>query len=808
MFAHAPFHRAPSSTNHRLQVNRKTRWLMASALACLLAGSAYAQDCQSLAAHPDRGGVELNAINGPAAVEACLSELRKAPFDAQLMGLAARALRADGKPQEAFGYASKAALLGDAVAMNTLALLYLQGGASSPASLPDPFLAQIWFEKAGHAGLGDAFRHLSKIYRDGTGVAPSKDKAAEYMAKAIELGSGKAQGEIAGSETGGDPDQQIAVLQSLADNYHAPSMFALGKAYYFGELGLSVDHDRAFSLLRRAADEYYEPAYYYLALAYEKGNGVLQDTAKAAYFYERAHRADIPLGTLALGQFYRDGKGVKQDDGKAFELLSQAADAGLAAGLTDLGYMYYDGKGVGRDRMRAVSLFEEGDAKGDALAAAQLGYMYEQGVAVGVDLPRARAYFERGAERGNTYSRVQLGFMLRDGDGGPKELERSFEMFMQAAETGHDDALAAVAFAYERGVGVEKDMASALDWYQRAANAESGWGTFNLAWLLIYGEEEFYDLERGLEVMHRAAKLGYSRAYTELGYIYSEGTGGTPIDHEQAVKWFEQGVDAGRSDAMNGLALQYDFGWGVERSHAKAVALYEQAVAQGDTQGMTNLGFAYHAGLGVKRDDAKAAELFQQVLEAGDLSNVALTNLAWAYEHGQGVEQDYAKARDLYQTAQDNGSQQARFALARWQHYGIDQAANLDAARQAYEELEDYSRALRLELARLTTDPEQQLQRYESLAQEKIDPNDFARLSTFANRLGDQECEMGMFMASEIAKAELGYLKNVRGLVEQAVENGYTAAAYLLGDDGGLGDWQSYQSAYELGCPPLTLESD
>ncbi len=621
--------KAPRPTHQ----STKTGLLLASALACALAGPVLAQDCRALADHPDRGGLELNAIDGQAAAQTCLAELRKDPFSAQLMGLAARALQADGKSQEAFGYASKAALLGDAVAMNTLALLYLDGGASSPGSLPDPFLARIWFEKAGRAGLGAGFYNLAKLYADGTGVAPSKDKAADYMAQAVELGSTQARIRIGGNNDQNDPDQKLAVLEALADNGHAPSMMELGKAYYFGEMGLAVDFDQAVQLLRGAADQYYEPAYYYLGLAYEEGNGLPQDTAKAAYFYERGHRAGMPLATLALGQFYRDGKGVKRDDAKAFELLTQAADAELAAGLTDLGYLYFDGQGVDRDRMRAVELFEKGDDKGDALAAAQLGYMYEQGVAVDPDLPRARAYYERGAERGNTYSRVQLAFMLRDGDGGPKDVDRAFALFMQAAETGDDDALAAVAFAYERGLGVEKDMATALEWYQRASDADSGWGTFNLAWLLIYGEKDFYDLDRGLRTMHKAADLNYARAFAELGYIYSEGTGGTPVDHEQAVKWFEKAVEKGRPDAMNGLALQYDFGWGVERDHKKAVELYEQAVARGDTQGMTNLGFAYHAGLGVERDDAKAASLFQQVLDLGDNSNVALTNLAWAYEY-------------------------------------------------------------------------------------------------------------------------------------------------------------------------------
>ncbi len=791
--------------------NNKRPWLrkgllLGGLLAAGLSTTSWAQTCQALADHPELGGPAQVDTKGGTASQICLDELRRDPFSARLMGLAARALQAEGALEQAFGQASKAALLGDASAMNTLGLLYLEGGAASPGSLPDYFLARIWFEKAGRAGLGEGYYNLAQLYRDGKGVAASQERADEFLAEAVALGNKAAQAMLSSGDLQASAERRVAMLEALSDENHPASLFELGKAYYFGELGLPVDYDLAVGYLQRASDEYHVPAFYYLGLAYEQGNGVRQDTAKAAYFYERGTRYDDPQAMLALGQFYRDGKGVGRNDDKAFELLERAADAGLAAGLTDFGFLYYDGQGVVQDRQRALYFFERGEAEGDALAGAQLGYMYENGVEVTADLARARGYYEASAERGNTYSQVQLGFLLRDGDGGPADPQRSFQLFSRAAEAGNDDALAAVAFAYERGLGVEADMSEAMAWYERAAQADSNWGTFNLAWLLLYGDEDKRDIKRGLRVMHKAAELEYSRAYTELGYIYSEGYAGLPLDHDEAVRWYIKGVERGRADAMNGLALQYDFGWGVERNHVKAVELYHQAAEQNNARALVNLGFAYHVGLGVARDDTKAIDFFERSLVLDDRDTVALTNLAWAYEQGQGTAQDHDKARGLYQQAIELGSSQGRFALARWQHYGIDGLIDLDAARAVYEEIADYSRPVRLELARVTEDADLQLKRYKALADDTLGPNDFDRLSTFANNLGGVECELATAIAPEVARAELGFLKQDRKLIAHAVENGYTAAAFLLGEEDGLGSWQEYQRAYVLGCPDLELE--
>ena len=62
----------------------------------------------------------------------------------------------------------------------------------------------------------------------------------------------------------------------------------LGEKYFFGVLGLQKDMRRAVELWTEAAELDSIQALFNLGVAYEHGNGVEQDTAKAAEFYTKA----------------------------------------------------------------------------------------------------------------------------------------------------------------------------------------------------------------------------------------------------------------------------------------------------------------------------------------------------------------------------------------------------------------------------------------------------------------------------------------------------------------------------------------
>ena len=58
------------------------------------------------------------------------------------------------------------------------------------------------------------------------------------------------------------------------------------------------------------------------------------------------------------------------------------------------------------------------------------------------------------------------------------------------------------------------------------------------------------------------AEKGEVDSQYKLASMYQFGNG-TPIDLEEAIKWYEKAADQGNSSAQNNLALLYEYGNGI-----------------------------------------------------------------------------------------------------------------------------------------------------------------------------------------------------------------------------------------------------
>jgi TPR repeat protein len=63
-----------------------------------------------------------------------------------------------------------------------------------------------------------------------------------------------------------------------------------------------------------------------------------------------------------LGVLYADGEGVPQNSARAAALYQQGCDGGEARGCSNLGVLYENGAGVPQNSARAVSLYQQGAA--------------------------------------------------------------------------------------------------------------------------------------------------------------------------------------------------------------------------------------------------------------------------------------------------------------------------------------------------------------------------------------------------------------------------------------------------------------
>jgi uncharacterized protein len=165
-----------------------------------------------------------------------------------------------------------------------------------------------------------------------------------------------------------DYQTALRVLRPLAAQGDANAQFNLAVMYGKGD-GVNQDTAEAATWYEKAAEQGYAPAQYNLALLYEKGLGVAPDLLKAARLYRAAAEQGLAEAQNNLCGMYRDGRGVSQNDAEAAKWCLKSAEQGYIIAQYNLGLMYASGEGVKRDYITAymwLDLASSGSPTGDA----------------------------------------------------------------------------------------------------------------------------------------------------------------------------------------------------------------------------------------------------------------------------------------------------------------------------------------------------------------------------------------------------------------------------------------------------------
>lgn len=136
--------------------------------------------------------------------------------------------------------------------------------------------------------------------------------------------------------------------------------------------------------------------------------------------------------------------------------------------------------------------------------------------------PDAESQLVALAERGDTRSLVGLAYM-RQNPGSSRYDPTQAVIFLQKAAALHDpEAEYELGKALELGIGIRQDPALAATWYRKAA------------------DQNFAD------------------AMNDLGYLYYQGSTGTPRDPAVAIDYFQRAADLGHPQAMFNFAALID----------------------------------------------------------------------------------------------------------------------------------------------------------------------------------------------------------------------------------------------------------
>jgi localization factor PodJL len=122
----------------------------------------------------------------------------------------------------------------------------------------------------------------------------------------------------------------------------------------------------------------------------------------------------------------------------------------------------------------------------------------------------------------------------------------------------------------------------------------------------------------GVDVVRKAANLGYAPAQFYLAKLYEAGGAGVKKDADQARVWTERAAEGGDEKAMHNLALYYFEGTGGPKNTTMAAQWFRRAADLGLVDSQYNLARLYEEGFGVSQNPAEAYKWYLIAARSGD----------------------------------------------------------------------------------------------------------------------------------------------------------------------------------------------
>ncbi|MDM8214852.1 tetratricopeptide repeat protein [Desulfovibrio piger] len=216
-------------------------------------------------------------------------------------------------------------------------------------------------------------------------------------------------------------EQAVDTIKKAAEQGDASAQYKLGVLYIQG-VGMMQNSARACYWYRKAAEQGQTEAQYMLGLMFSKGEGVPQDFVQARQWWEKAAAKEAETGDTnvilsangsfyfnlyvngmaeySLGELYSKGLGVSQDDDKARQWWEKAAAKGFITAQLHLGFLYYKGESVKQDYGMARQWWEKAAAQHNPSAQVLVGSLYEHGEGVNKDCATAREWFDEACRGG------------------------------------------------------------------------------------------------------------------------------------------------------------------------------------------------------------------------------------------------------------------------------------------------------------------------------------------------------------------------------------------------------------------------
>ena len=298
----------------------------------------------------------------------------------------------------------------------------------------------------------------------------------------------------------------------------------------------------------------------------------------------------------------------------SFPFYFKAAELGHVKAQIEVGDAYKYGDGIEEDERKAFEWYKKAAKSEDADALNFLADCYNEGIGTKTDKLKAFEIYNK-----------------------------AFALYLDNANNGDENAMTMVANYYKNGLGVSKAPQKVFEWTKKIVDSKSV-TTKLLAELAFYYEIGYgteVDINKSKEIYAKIVKTSDAEELYDIGkyFAYED----DKKEKEQAHKWFSLAAEKGDVEVIKNIALDYEFGLGIEENIQNAIKFYEKASKQGDVEAMVSLGYKYYEETEYQ-NYAKAIQWLQKVLEpenSDDLRSVDWTNekeileaIAFMYRYG------------------------------------------------------------------------------------------------------------------------------------------------------------------------------
>lgn len=208
-----------------------------------------------------------------------------------------------------------------------------------------------YLTKAADLGDSQAQTFLGICYRYGQGVKQNDSIGAEWYRKAAMQGDSVAQYNLSNYYFSKyDSIEGVRWLMKAANNSMLQAQYEMGLLYQYGTI-VTQDSSLAAEWYMKAALHGHSNAEYRTGMCYEYGIGQEKNDSLAARWYETAVENDQnPEALFALARYHEEGKGgFVRNDTIAAQLLLKAAQLGHSDAQFKLSIFYSAGRGGPKD---------------------------------------------------------------------------------------------------------------------------------------------------------------------------------------------------------------------------------------------------------------------------------------------------------------------------------------------------------------------------------------------------------------------------------------------------------------------------